>query len=510
MAETFADLGLRPELVEAARAAGYEAPTPLQRGAVPVLRRGGNAVLYASSGAGVVGAYGLGVFDRLAGMEGGGLRALVVTVSDVAAERIALSLARLGGPAGVSVAAVGPGWAQGTPQVVVASAETALREVEASRLKLETLESFVLDSASVVLALSGNDVIEALTVSLPREAQRVVVTAEATPQVESYIERHVRRALWIPGRPVVTEEVPPPRGVLSYAVAPEGGKAELLAGLVAGGRVNLPAAVHCRAPASAAAAREALELRGFRASDPEPGLAPGSAVLRLALRDGDVSAAGGVATVVSYDVPFDAASLGERHAAGGVVLVLARELPHLRQIAADAQFTLEAVSGAEPTTARSELDAYRARIRQAVREEDIGAQLLVLEPLFAEFSAAEVAAALSALLRQRVPTLAPAAAAPSPGAGVRPWVRLFVSAGQRDNVRPGDLVGAITGEAGITGEEVGRIEIRDTFSIVEVAADAAERVIQALNGVTLKGRSLRVDYDRKPTQPPRRGRGPGG
>src|SRR5690606_41798988 len=50
---------------------------------------------------------------------------------------------------------------------------------------------------------------------------------------------------------------------------------------------------------------------------------------------------------------------------------------------------------------------------------------------------------------------------------------------------------------------LGRIEIRDTFSIVEVAAASAERVIQALNGVTLKGRSLRVDYDRKPVQPPR-------
>lgn len=508
MAETFADLGLRPELVETARAAGYEAPTPLQRGAVPILRRGGNAVLYGSSGAGVVGAYGLGVLDRLAGGEARGLRALVVTGSDVAAERIALSLARLAGPAGVSVAAVGPGWARGLPHVVVASAETALREVETSRLKLDTLESFVLDSASAVLALSGREVVESLTISVPREAQRVVVTAEATPEVESYVERHVRRALWIPGRPAVAEETPAARGVLGYAVAPEGGKAELLAALVANGAVPLPAALHCRTGASAVAAREALELRGFHTSDPEPGPAPGSAVFRLATRDA-ASATGGVVTAVSYDVPFDAESLGERHAGGGVVLVLARELPHLRQIAADAQFTLEAV-GAEPAVARGELDAYRARIRRAVREEDVGAQLLVLEPLLAEFTAAEVAAALSALLRQRAPAPAPAAAAPPAGPAPRPWVRLFVSAGQRDHVRPGDLVGAITGEAGITGEDVGRIDIRDTFSIVEVAAESAERVIQALNGVTLKGRSLRVDYDRKPTQPPRRGRGPGG
>src|SRR5690606_11588862 len=425
MAETFADLGLRPELVEAARAAGYEAPTPLQRGAVPILRRGGNAVLYGSSGAGVVGAYGLGVLDRLAGGEARGLRALVVTGSDVAAERIALSLAQLAGPAGVSVAAVGPGWARGLPHVVVASAETALREVETSRLKLDALESFVLDSASAVLALSGREVVEALTVSVPREAQRVVVTAEATPEVESYVERHVRRALWIPGRPTVAAETAAPRGVLGYAVAPEGGKAELLAELVAGGAVSLPATLHCGTSAKAAAAREALELRGFLTSDPEPGPTPGSVVFRLTTHDRP-STIGAVLNAVSYDVPFDAESLGERHAGGGVVLVLARELPHLRQIAADAQFTLEAV-GAEPVAARGELDAYRARIRRAVREEDIGAQLLVLEPLLAEFSAAEVAAALSALLRQRAPAPAPSAAAAPAGPAPRPWVRLFVS-----------------------------------------------------------------------------------
>ena len=73
--------------------------------------------------------------------------------------------------------------------------------------------------------------------------------------------------------------------------------------------------------------------------------------------------------------------------------------------------------------------------------------------------------------------------------------------GSRDNVRAGDLVGAITGEAGITGAQVGKIELRDTFSVVEVAADVADRVIKALNGTTMRGRALRVDYDRRSTAP---------
>jgi ATP-dependent RNA helicase DeaD len=68
--------------------------------------------------------------------------------------------------------------------------------------------------------------------------------------------------------------------------------------------------------------------------------------------------------------------------------------------------------------------------------------------------------------------------------------------GSRDEIRPGDIVGALAGESGIPGSKIGRIDIRDTFSIVEVQADVADRVIQAVNGTTIKGRSTRVDYDR--------------
>ena len=123
------------------------------------------------------------------------------------------------------------------------------------------------------------------------------------------------------------------------------------------------------------------------------------------------------------------------------------------------------------------------------------AALVLALPAATRAATAEARTPLLAATMGRFSTLAPAAAAPSPGAGVRPWVRLFVSAGQRDNVRPGDLVGAITGEAGITGEEVGRIEIRDTFSIVEVAADAAATA-------TIAGNPEHPDYDTQTNEGP--------
>jgi ATP-dependent RNA helicase DeaD len=103
---------------------------------------------------------------------------------------------------------------------------------------------------------------------------------------------------------------------------------------------------------------------------------------------------------------------------------------------------------------------------------------------------------------------APDRGAPT-GAAPATYARLFVSIGSRDEIRPGDLVGAIAGEANIPGSRIGKIEIRDSFSIVEVQADVADQVIRAVNGTTMKGRSLRVDYDRggPGKRPPMKGGG---
>jgi ATP-dependent RNA helicase DeaD len=209
--------------------------------------------------------------------------------------------------------------------------------------------------------------------------------------------------------------------------------------------------------------------------------------------------------VISYDVPFSAEQLKQVHASGGTVFVEPSQLMHLKRMAAEAAYTLKHRRAKELDA--SELDAFRDTVRSALNVEDLSAQLLVLEPLFDESSPAEVAAALSALLRRRAP---PPAAAPRSAAtaavGAAPaaattsaFTRLFLSIGSRDNIRPGDLVGAITGEAGIKGEQVGRVDIRDSFSVVEVQSHVAEKVIRALNGTTMRGRSLRVDFDRKGT-----------
>jgi ATP-dependent RNA helicase DeaD len=73
---------------------------------------------------------------------------------------------------------------------------------------------------------------------------------------------------------------------------------------------------------------------------------------------------------------------------------------------------------------------------------------------------------------------------------------LFVGAGREAGIRPGDLVGAITGEAGINSRDLGAIQIADRFSLVEVPASRADDIIAALKATTIRGRKVPVRRDR--------------
>ena len=65
--------------------------------------------------------------------------------------------------------------------------------------------------------------------------------------------------------------------------------------------------------------------------------------------------------------------------------------------------------------------------------------------------------------------------------------RLFLRVGKRHGVRPADLVGAIANEAGISGEDIGDIDLYDAFSFVEVPTAKADQVLRALKSAQIRG-----------------------
>ncbi len=65
-------------------------------------------------------------------------------------------------------------------------------------------------------------------------------------------------------------------------------------------------------------------------------------------------------------------------------------------------------------------------------------------------------------------------------------------------MRPGDIVGLITNQAGVGPRAIGAIQIAGRFSIVEVADGAADGIVAALRGTLLRGKPVQVRRDREP------------
>ncbi|MEZ5415990.1 MAG: DEAD/DEAH box helicase [Vicinamibacterales bacterium] len=99
--------------------------------------------------------------------------------------------------------------------------------------------------------------------------------------------------------------------------------------------------------------------------------------------------------------------------------------------------------------------------------------------------------------------------APRAHAGESGGVVLSFSVGRTSGVRPGDLVGAITGEAGITARDLGAITILPHSSLVEVNPDVAGQVMKAMKGAAIRGESFTVRVAR-PTRGDDRTRQPRG
>ena len=171
------------------------------------------------------------------------------------------------------------------------------------------------------------------------------------------------------------------------------------------------------------------------------------------------------------------------------------------------------------------LELTRASVREVILEGDLDRFRVVLESLSDEFDLVDIALGAVKMAHEAatggiegeeedIPIVKPTAGAAKAKGGKRKGggsddrsdaggragrrtrnlvgTKVFIGAGRAAGVRPKDLVGAITGEAGISGDEIGAIQISDRFSLVEVADDVVDDVVRALRATKVKGKKVKV------------------
>jgi hypothetical protein len=298
-------------------------------------------------------------------------------------------------------------------------------------------------------------------------ARRIVLSWDPSLLTE-FLERHAHRAPVFGDLPVDADGRRAPVAAARYAIATPERRLAALRDLL--DAIN-PASVFIWTPDE----RHATRLRETL------GALPGSVVT-------DVPAAS-AELVVCARMP-SRRTLARLVGVGPVaVLAAPYQLPYLRLVAAP----LEAVP--LPTAAdgaRDRAAVLRDRIAARLRGGDVDAELLTLAALFEHFDPAEVAAALLALRREETTEPATTGAAP---AAAPPRVRIFVNVGRKHGAAAKDLVGAMTRELGIAKSNIGRVELRETFTLVEVPTQLAETVVQGLSRVAIRGRRVTARLD---------------
>src|SRR5437868_4007733 len=432
----------------------------------------------------------------------GGTQVVVVTRDAETALAVSETILRLSGPAAIEVVPITSAGRAGRifrSRPVLAVAGTAVELgalVRASLLKADVVRTVALAWIDDILD-DGSDTVQALEALLGElgDAGRVIVTRKVTPGVENLVERYARRARRVG---VVDTEVPPLPAdyelpIIKYVTAAGTARGSALQKLL--DELDPPSALIVARDAPAAAeATQVLRTLGYRDDDKS-----------INVTRGEFGSAA-VHTVIFYQPPVTPAELQRISQAKPVqVLVIAApgEVAWLRELASGRLAPLN-LHGPE-RRAHNREEAMREELRAVLGRGLPAREIISLEPLLREFEGTELAAAALHLLereraqRRQAEANHVSAAKPRPSAGDAArggMTRLFMTIGTRDGVKVGDLMGVIAGEGGIPGERVGKIDLRESHALVEVAESDAVSVIQRLNGSVIRGRRVVVRAER--------------
>jgi ATP-dependent RNA helicase DeaD len=549
-ANPFAALGLSAPLADAVAALGYEEPTPIQREAIPVLLTGRDVLGQAETGTGKTAAFALPMLHRIAESPGprGATLGLVLVPTRELAIQLSEAIHKYSKKTGARVAPLYGGASMEQQiralkhgaEIVVATPGRALDHLRRGTLSLDALRCLVLDEADEMLDMGFAEELEAILAATPKERQTALFSATLPARILRIAERHLRdpARITIAKAKTAPGKLPRVRQV-AYVVARAHKPAAL--GRVLDMENPASALVFCRTRLEVETLVETLNAHGYRAEALHGGLIQRQRDRVMGrFRSGDVDllvatdvAARGLdiehlSHVVNYDVPATAEAyvhrIGRTGRVGraGVAITLAEPREHrlLRSIEAYTKQRIEVA--AVPTVAdlrARRLDVMRASLREQLLAGGLDDVRVIVESLAEEFDVVDVAAAAVKLAHaasgdDREEPEIPAAAPPRESA---PWqrggsdrpgfaprgrsgphsrsagkIRIHVAAGRQAGIRPGDLVGAITGEAGIGARSIGAIEIADRFSLVEVPEELADAIVAALRKSRIKGKKVAV------------------
>ena len=452
----FSELPLIPGLLPGLDALGYTTMTPVQATALPAILAGQDVIAQAPTGSGKTAAFGLGLLQRI-DVPQIQVQALVLCPTRELADQVGKQLRMLAtGIQNLKISVfcggipLGPQLASLThpPHVVVGTPGRVLELAQKNALDLRNVRVLVLDEADRMLDMGFEEAIRDIAKRAPKDRQGLLFSATFPDAIRALGNAMLRDALEVS---IEGEAHAPAIDQRFFEVEPAR-KAPLLAALLLEYHPE-SCVVFCNMRRDTEEVVGSLTHYGFTAlalhgdmdqRDREEVLVRFANRSCSVLVASDVAARGldidDIGAVVNYDIPTDG-------------------------------------------------DTYLHRIGRTGRAGRDGLALSLCTP--PEMSRARMLEErLSTPLRweHATPITGKPQRVPSPA-----MATLRIDAGRTDKLRPGDIVGALTGDAGLKKESIGKIDVYATRSYVAIARADAKRALEQLRAGRIKGRKFRVN-----------------
>jgi ATP-independent RNA helicase DbpA len=459
----FESLPLSPALLSVIRDLGYEHATPIQAETIPALVAGKDLIGQSKTGSGKTAAFALSILQRI-DLDQRNVQALVLCPTRELSAQVAREFRTLGrsqhGFTVVELVGGQPGKAQrdalaGGAHVAVGTPGRVLDQLEKGSLQTNAVATAVLDEADRMLDMGFGQDVQTILKRLPKSRQTVMFSATIPKSITSICNAHMQA----PVRVRIDEPAEASLEIrqLRLTSSPNE-KFYSLCWLLTEFPHN-SALIFCNLKQTVAELTRRLEEAG-------------SSVGRL---DGDLEQFHRDQVLARFRnqsirllVATDVAGRGID--IEGLDLVINYELPGQADIYVHRIGRTGRAGQRGVAVSLSDRDD-EALFREI--EEDTSVAVEVLE--WIPGGRSETDALLQSL------------------AGPSPMQTILISGGRKDKVRAGDILGALTGDAGgLSGSDVGKIEIHDKLSYVAVASAQSRPAVQRLNEGRIKGKRFRA------------------
>lgn len=453
---SFDTLSLREELFNNISSLGYESMTPVQSQSLPIMLQGHDVIAQAKTGSGKTAAFGLSLLNQL-NEDAYAVQALVLCPTRELAEQVSQAIRRLARlMPNIKVLNLSGGMPM-RPQldslrhgahIIVGTPGRIQKHLEHASLSLQKLQTLVLDEADRMLDMGFFDAIKAVIAGCPKTRQTLLFSATFPSEIKQLAGNFM-----VNPQRVVVEESHTQLDIeqIFYEVDNKINKFPLLKALLLHYKPQ-STLIFCNTKELTSELTDKLIKEGFSAAVLNGDMEQVDRDLAM-IRFGNQSCS----ILVATDVAARGLDIKELPAVINYELALQYEV-HIHRIGRTGRAGKKGLALSITTPADGErLCAIETGLTHPVTFGTI----------------------------QSLNTQDRTIASPT-------MVTLSLSAGRKDKIRPGDILGALTKDVGIAGNRIGKIDIKALYSYVAIESSQADKVYQHLQNGKLKGRKVMV------------------